>query len=83
MSKYNTKAPENWGYLCYVLYQIGIRCLAATSVYVQFKAILLYQIGIRCLASTIAQEKMAKATLYQIGIRCLAATELKEKEKLY
>ena len=56
------------------LYQIGIRCLAATERRDIVRANPLYQIGIRCLAAT----KMVMLTrhnqLYQIGIRCLAAT---------
>ena len=34
------------------LYQIGIRCLAATNITCNISPIWLYQIGIRCLAAT-------------------------------
>ena len=56
------------------LYQIGIRCLAATVGVVNHVLIELYQIGIRCLAATFDNRKTRNSTLYQIGIRCLAAT---------
>ena len=36
-----------------VLYQIGIRCLAATNTSGDINNFILYQIGIRCLAATL------------------------------
>ena len=56
------------------LYQIGIRCLAATEAAVSFARFSLYQIGIRCLAATGFMKRLRRRELYQIGIRCLAAT---------
>ena len=59
-----------------ILYQIGIRCLAATALSATYVDIGLYQIGIRCLAATILCKYISQYILYQIGIRCLAATRL-------
>ena len=56
------------------LYQIGIRCLAATYTLAQPFPFELYQIGIRCLAATGLTHILVICLLYQIGIRCLAAT---------
>ena len=56
------------------LYQIGIRCLAATAGTTRRHGLQLYQIGIRCLAATPTGRQCSLVPLYQIGIRCLAAT---------
>ena len=56
------------------LYQIGIRCLAATRRLQSGNLEILYQIGIRCLAATRQGQLRQNVALYQIGIRCLAAT---------
>ena len=58
------------------LYQIGIRCLAATGYTFFYDLLELYQIGIRCLAATNMTIGNLQFQLYQIGIRCLAATRL-------
>ena len=63
------------------LYQIGIRCLAATGwPYLSHKT-QLYQIGIRCLAATKSVYIRHIFILYQIGIRCLAATTVCQPSK--
>ncbi len=45
------------------LYQIGIRCLAATHFVKYFVLLKLYQIGIRCLAAT-GKQSVVRASYY-------------------
>ena len=49
-------SSRNYHYIVtifYQLYQIGIRCLAATTLCRGHSSVKLYQIGIRCLAATV------------------------------